>query len=123
MLFRSDGSIVVGKKIFKKRDDYIPLSRDKENIKVDETVAVAKEECSKQTNDIVGANRGTNFLVTCDCNGNFGTYYQPVVLDSDNGDNSVLGGTIHSGGATSNSVSPGIEENIRECKGEEEKEE
>lgn len=120
---KEDGTIVVGKKIFKKRDDYIPLSRDKENIKVEETVEVAKEECSKQTNDIVGVNRGTNFLVTCDHNGNFGTYYQSVVLDSDNGDTSVLGRTIHSSSATSNSVSSGVEENIRECKEEEEKEE
>lgn len=118
---KEDGTIVVGKKIFKKRDDYIPLSRNKESNKVDKAVEVAKEECSKQTNDIVGVNSGVNILVACDYNGNFSTDYQSMVLDSDNGDISILGGTIHSGGATSDNTSIGAQEDIREHKEEEAK--
>ncbi len=118
---KEDGSIVVGKKVFKKRDDYIPLSRDKESHKVDKAMEVVKEECSQQTNDTVGSNSGVNILVTCNNNGNFSTNYQPMVLDSDNGDISILGGAIHSSSATSNSASLDTEEDIREPKEEEAK--
>lgn len=118
---KEDGTIVVGKKIFKKRDDYIPLSRNKESHKVDKAMEVVKKECSQQTNDTVGVNSGVNILVSCDYNGNFSTDYQPMVLDSDNGDISILGGTIHSSSATSDSTSTGAQEDIREPKEEESK--
>lgn len=118
---KEDGSIVVGKKIFKKRDDYIPLSRNKESNKVDKAMEVVKEECSQQANDTVGANNGVNILVTCNNNGDFSTDYQPMVLDSDNGDISILGGTIHSSSATSDNASIGAQEDIREHKEEEAK--
>ncbi len=120
---KEDGSIVVGKKIFKKRDDYIPLSRDKKSNKVDKTLEVVKEECVKQTNDIMGFDSRVDFLVTCDHNGNFSTYYQPMVLDSDKRNNVILGGAIHSSSTTSDSTSTGTEEDIREYKEEEAKEE
>lgn len=118
---KEDGSIVVGKKIFKKRDDYIPLSRNKESRKVDKAMEVVKKECSQQTNDTLGVNSGVNILVSCDYNGNFSTDYQPMVLDSDNGDISILGGTIHSSSATSDNTSIGAQEDIREHKEEEAK--
>ena len=111
---KEDGSIVIGKKIFKKRDDYIPLSRDKESIKVDETMEVAQEECLKQTNDFVGPYSGVDILVASDSDCNFSIADKPVVVDDYKCDYTVLDGAIYASSATSNSTGNSFEETLRD---------
>lgn len=111
---KEDGSIVVGKKIFKKRDDYIPLSRDKEDIKLEKDMAMAQKECLKQTNDSMGDNCGANILVASDSNSAFSINSEPVVLDNYKCDYIVLDGTIHTSDAFTDSTSDSTEKAIRD---------
>ena len=113
---KEDGSVVIGKKIFKKRDDYIPLSRDKEENKAEKDLAVAQEECSKQTNDSMGDNCGVDILVASDCDSAFSINNKPVVLDDYKCNNFILDRAIHSSDAFADSISTSIEENIRDSK-------
>lgn len=111
---KEDGSIVVGKKIFKKRDDYIPLSRDKEDIKVEKDMAVAQKECLKQANDSMGDYCGANILVASDSNSAFSINCEPVVLDNYKCDYIVLDRTIHTSSALADSTSDSTEESTRD---------
>lgn len=111
---KEDGSIVVGKKIFKKRDDYIPLSRDKEDIKLEKDMALAEKECSKQANDFMGDNCGVDILVASDSNSSFSINNKPVVLDNYKCDYFILDGTIHTSSALADSTSDSTEKAIRD---------
>lgn len=111
---KEDGSIVVGKKIFKKRDDYIPLSRDKEDIKLEKDMALAEKECSKQANDFMGDNCGVDILVASDSNSSFSINNKPVVLDDNKCNYFILDGTFHAGSALADSTSDSTEESTRD---------
>lgn len=113
---KEDGSVVIGKKIFRKRDDYIPLSRDKEDNKVEKDMAVAEKECLKQTNDSVGDNCGVDILVTNDCDSTFSINNKSVVLDDYKCNYFILDRAIHTGDAFADSISTSIEESIRDSK-------
>lgn len=109
-----DGSIVVGKKIFTKRNDYKPLIRERDertNQRQDEKVmAVAEKECAKQGNAAVGDYSGVNILVASDSNGGVSHVNQPVVLDSYECDTSILGRTIYTSSAVTDRASDSVEE-------------
>lgn len=127
---REDGSVIVGKKLFVKKADYEPLKplkaskderEDKEAIqtKNERALAVVKEESFKQTNDSLDNSRGSNLLESCDNLQHLSPDSESVVLDSNECDNALLGGTIYASSTTTDRASTGAESNIREDKKEE----
>lgn len=124
---RPDGTVVVGKKIFTKNKDYIPLveigNERKNEEQVQSIMELAEKKCFKQTNDIVGDNSRANLLESCDNNSTFSLDCQSVVLDSDKCNNVVLGGTIYTSSAASDRLGTCAEENIRVDQKEKEQEE
>ena len=116
---KEDGSVVIGKKIFKKRDDYIPLSRDKEENKTEKDLAVAEKKCPKQTNDSMGDNCGVDILVAGDCDSTLSTFNRPVVLDDCKFDNFILDRTVYTSSTIADSPSISTKEILREDKKEE----
>ena len=99
---KTDGTVIVGKKIFTKRADYKPLKENEREVK--ETLEVATQECSKQRDDSLDNNCGVDILVTSDNNSTFGIDNKSVVLDDYKCNNFILDGTIYPSSSTSDSV-------------------
>lgn len=107
-------------------ENYIPYLEEKINererkekeiasqTKNNKCVEVAKKESDKQTNVHIHDNRGTDILVTCDCDECVGNNSGSMVVDSGNIDNSVLGGPIHTSSAATDSANICIEEDARQ---------
>lgn len=80
---KEDGSVVVGKKIFKERANYTPLYKNKEDSKneTDKPMEVASQECAKQTNDSVGDNSRADILESSDSDSTSSVDNKSVVVD------------------------------------------
>lgn len=112
-----DGSIIVGKKIFTKREDYTPLERKNESKvenQVQEHMEMAKEEYFEQRNDSLGLDSRNNILVTSNSDCDISTSNQSVVLDNYKCDISVLGGAIYTSSTFTDSTGDSIEETTRD---------
>lgn len=98
-------------------------AKERENIierEVQRRVDLAKEEFDKQRNDVVYTNRGSDILDTsmglCIVSDNS----EPMVLDSGDLGNSVLGGPVYASGSTTNGADFCAQETSRENKKSEE---
>lgn len=94
-----------------KRDEAIENER-----KVKEALEMAERESAQQRDDSVHTPGGSDLLVTSDSNSTSSIDSGSMVLDSDQCNNSVLGGTIHSSSTTPDSVNICIEENASKNK-------
>lgn len=98
-------------------------AREKENIierEVQRRVDLAKKELDKQRNDMVHIDRGSDILDTSVGLRAFGDYSKPMVLDSSDLSNNVLGGPVHASGSTTDSANFCAQETSRENKKSEE---
>lgn len=76
-----DGSIVVGKKIFIKKNDYKPLEKHDEK-EIKNVLDMAKKECPEQANDSLDNNSRADILVASDSNCNISNDNKSVVVDN-----------------------------------------
>lgn len=88
--------------------EYIDESKGKN----EELVAMAKKECAEQRNAIVDNNSGSNILDTSVDTCFLGTNNKPMVVDSGECSNIVLGRTIYSCSTFTDRPSNSIKENI-----------
>ena len=79
---------------------------------VQRRVEMVKKELDQQRNDMVHADRGSNILESSVDNCASCSIDQSVVLDSDNRNNCVLGGTIHASSCSANRLDISSEEGL-----------
>lgn len=83
---------------------------------VEKRVALVKEELIKQANDRIHISGGTDILESCHCNSTTCANSEPILLDSNNSNHSILGGTVHSSGIDPICANNGVEETSYENK-------
>lgn len=96
------------------------LEEIKNEAKAKKDLAMVAEKPDQSRNDCVHADRRTNLLEPSVGNCTTGIDSEPMVVDSNECDNCVLGGTIYPSSTITDSANTGIEENI--SKNSEEKE-
>lgn len=96
--------------------EYIDESKEKNKSKVqgknEEPMALAQKECTQQRNAIVDNNSGSDILDTSVDSCSLGTDNKPMVVDSGQCSNIVLGRTIYSSSTPTDRPSNSIKENI-----------
>lgn len=98
-------------------NSYVPYMLEKINeVKDEETMEMAKKEHIEQRNDSFCSDSGNNILEPGMGNSTIGTNTQPVVFYTDGGSRCVLGGTIHPGNRSTDSVYNVTEEIIQQNK-------
>lgn len=73
-------------------------------VKQKEDMKLAEEERSKQRNDSLSNNSGSDILKPIDSNRNI-SVVQPVMVDGVRTDSSVLSGAVHTGSTTTDRIS------------------
>ena len=111
----SDGSLVLGKKVFTKSPDYKPLVRENENKVKGFNVAcmdVAPAECAEQKDDPVCYDSGNDIQEPGNSDGDFSVNYQSVILDDCKCNFDILGGSFYSSGSVTDSTGNSVEEDM-----------
>lgn len=94
-------------------DSYIPYIEEKINErKIQKTMEVVKDKPNKQGNDMVHTNRGTDILESSNSDSVPCINYRSLVVDSNNNDNTILVGPVHTSDSTSDRTNLPIEEDL-----------
>lgn len=119
LMFAGFGLISLTKAYDYYNDVYVPYMKERiyekqQQFKNTENVGVVKKEPTEQTNNNLYNDRRVDILESSDCLKSISNSVKPVVVDSDNNNNCVLGRSIHTSSSTSNSINSVVEESVQQ---------